>query len=83
MDFKPKKPRVEIQNELFDKYPHDLQMYIDHPDARITLNEFQDFAIERLKGNCIYFCFVNSVEKCSSNLFIRSSTYVGDGYTER
>lgn len=51
MDFKPKKARVEIQNELFEKYPHDLQMYIDHPNAQITLNEFQDFAIERLKGN--------------------------------
>lgn len=58
MDFKAKKPRVEIQNEFLEKYPHDLQMYIDHPDAQITLNEFQDFAIERLKGNfiCSFYC---------------------------
>lgn len=58
MDFKQKKARVEVQNGLCEKYPHDLQMYIDNPDTQITLNEFQDFAIERLKGNLIYFFFI-------------------------
>lgn len=51
MEFRrQKKARVQIDNALSFKYPHDLQLYKNPPDAQITLNEFEELAIERLKG---------------------------------
>lgn len=57
MDF-TKKRRIQVNTELFEKYPHDLQMYTDPPDMQITLVEFEELAIERLRGWC-YFCYLN------------------------
>lgn len=51
MEFrKEKKRKVEIENDLSFMYPHDLQMYTTPPDVQITLHEFEELAIERLKG---------------------------------
>jgi hypothetical protein len=48
-----KRPRIQIDNALSHKYPHDLQMYRNPPDSQITLREFEELAIERLKGELI------------------------------
>ena len=51
MEFaRPKKVRMHVDSALSVKYPHDLQMYKEPPDAQITLNEFEELAVERLKG---------------------------------
>ena len=51
MDFnRPKRARIHIDNALSFRYPHDLHMFREPPDAQITLNEFESLAVERLKG---------------------------------
>lgn len=36
---------------LIELYPHNLQMYYVPPISDISLSEFEDLALERLKGN--------------------------------
>ncbi len=49
MDFKVKK-HVEV-DELSQEYPFDLQMYTYlSDDIEVSLTEFEEYAIERVKG---------------------------------
>lgn len=40
------------------KYVHGLQMYKIPPTDNITLEEFEEFAIDRLKGKLIHVDFI-------------------------
>lgn len=53
MDFKPKKARVEVDGRLSERYHFPLQMYLEAPQVLITLNEFEELAVERLKGKAL------------------------------
>ena len=44
------KPKIEIPKATIDDR---LQMYKIPPTNKISLEEFEDFAIERLKGKCV------------------------------
>jgi len=53
MDFTPrKKTKSSITLKDLEKnpYDHDLQLYREIPDININLDEFEDWAVERLKG---------------------------------
>lgn len=50
MEFKrPRRSHVMV-NTLAETYPFHLQLYRDPPENEITLNQFEEYAIERLKG---------------------------------
>lgn len=52
MDFSRRR-RVKIRPEegvLAELYPHDLQMYSSPPVCEISLTEFEQLAVDRLKG---------------------------------
>ena len=58
MDFRKKKtPRRRNINSEFvkraEQYPHTLQFYTVPPTENISLQEFEDFACERLKGTVL------------------------------
>jgi DNA primase large subunit len=45
------KKAIKISDGIdFSLYPHHLQLYTLPPIENITLQEFEDFAIERLRG---------------------------------
>ena len=51
------RPRRKIDvgvKEDFRKYPHGLQFYTNPPTDTIALQEFGDYAVERLKGSRWY-----------------------------
>lgn len=52
MNFTPsRKTASSIALEKTKKsYEHNLQLYREIPDVNINLDEFEDWAIERLKG---------------------------------
>lgn len=52
MDFTPKRKRFAWKETetVQSKYNHDLQMYKDPPEDNISFEEFQQIAVERLKG---------------------------------
>ena len=43
--------KVSVDSALKQQYPCRMQLYKDPPAAQITLHEFEQYAIERLKGN--------------------------------
>ena len=56
MDFKSKTPRSRRRQLKLEggrneaTYPHSLQFYSQPPTQNISLQEFEDFAIDRLRG---------------------------------
>ena len=54
MQFTPKEARkrtIKLEpGQNLDRYPHSLQFYSVPPTDNISLQEFEDLAIERLKG---------------------------------
>ena len=46
---KPKKIKLELGCNIND-YPHAVQLYGEPPLNCISLQQFEDYAIERLKG---------------------------------
>lgn len=68
MDFTPNtKPLTSEKLGQFDT----LQLYREIPDVRINLDEFEDWAVERLKGKkkIDYFIFVNKNQNTNSHYF--------------
>ena len=54
MDFqkssvKSRKIKLESGRNLTD-YPHTIQLYSEPPQTDISLQQFEDYAVERLKG---------------------------------
>ena len=49
-----------------DRYPHGLQFYTVPPVENISLQDFEDLAVDRLKGT-----FLSSVDEWSSTLEFR------------
>lgn len=43
-----------IKSEVKQKYAHPLQFYSLPPEETISLQEFEEFAVERLKGWCCH-----------------------------
>lgn len=54
MDFS-RRHRTKVKPEeiaLAESYPHELQMYSIPPMGEISLTEFEQLAVDRLKGWC-------------------------------
>jgi hypothetical protein len=49
MNFTPSRKSLGVSDDK-NKYDHDLQLYREIPDLDINLDEFEEWAIERLKG---------------------------------
>ena len=54
--------RGHIKVDTPDLYSHCLQLYRLPPTDTISLEEFEDLAVERLKGWCFFFKHFYSVE---------------------
>lgn len=50
MNFTPSRKNVVLEKLQKTSYDHDLQLYREIPDININLDEFEEWAIERLKG---------------------------------
>ena len=53
MDFGGRLKSRKLQNNadaVDDRYPHRLQLYTTPPSDTISLQEFEELAVERLKG---------------------------------
>lgn len=50
MNFTPSRKTLALENIEQSPYNHDLQLYREVPDININLDEFEEWAIERLKG---------------------------------
>ena len=63
MQFTPKEARKKIiklePGRNADFYPHNLQFYAVPPTDNISLQEFEDLAIERLKGLLTFYLDVD------------------------
>lgn len=63
MNFTPRTKTRSRDNSEKSLYDHDLQLYREIPDIQINLDEFEEWAVERLKGKekiislFIYFIF--------------------------
>lgn len=63
----PKRRHVDHRKQQFvergykeQQYPHRLNFYATPPTADITLEQFEQWAIDRLRGaNTIYACYVD------------------------
>nr|CAD7586715.1 unnamed protein product [Timema genevievae] len=44
-----RKVKIAVSGSLAELYPHDLQLYVTPPTCSISLAEFEEFAMERLK----------------------------------
>lgn len=54
MNFTPNRKSLTTEKTEISSYSHDLQLYRETPDIDINLDEFEEWAIERLKGEKIY-----------------------------
>lgn len=54
MDFRRKKIIKREIGGLAELYPHDLQFYKVPPIGNLSLSEFEQLAMDRLKGYCIF-----------------------------
>lgn len=52
MNFTPNKKNLALEKASCD---HDLQLYREVPDININLDEFEEWAVERLKGKTKYY----------------------------
>lgn len=50
MNFTPSRKLAVTGKQELTPYDHDLQLYREIPDININLDEFEEWAIERLKG---------------------------------
>lgn len=50
MNFTPRTKTRNLENGEKSLYDHDLQLYREIPDLQINLDEFEEWAVERLKG---------------------------------
>jgi hypothetical protein len=53
MDFTRNSRRSNLRKEdieLSSQYPHDLQLYDNIPTSSILIHDFEEVALERLKG---------------------------------
>jgi len=50
MNFTPSRKNLALEKLKKPSYDHDLQLYREIPDININLDEFEEWAIERLKG---------------------------------
>ena len=64
------------RRENANLYPHRLQFYRLPPIDNITLSEFEDFAINRLKGNVVYYVFVKLKVKYSKNQLTHDGSWI-------
>lgn len=55
MNFTPHKKSISLNKHEQFSYDHDLQLYRQIPDMNINLDEFEEWAIERLKGKKISY----------------------------
>lgn len=60
MSFVASRPRRKIyySSKLNTEYGHSLQMYSVPPNETISLQEFEEFALERLKGTPVAPVFI-------------------------
>lgn len=68
MNFTPSRQTLNVEKHEKSTYDHDLQLYREIPDIHINLDEFEEYAIERLKGknNFIF----NSNYSSNTKLFL-------------
>jgi len=50
MNFTPSRKNLALEKLKKVSSDHDLQLYREIPDININLDEFEEWAIERLKG---------------------------------
>lgn len=50
MNFTPSRKNVALEKLKKTSCDHDLQLYREIPDININLDEFEEWAVERLKG---------------------------------
>jgi len=50
MNFTPSRKNVALEKLKKASWDHDLQLYREIPDININLDEFEEWAVERLKG---------------------------------
>lgn len=53
MNFTPSRKSLTTEKSEKSPYSHDLQLYREIPDIDISLDEFEQCAVERLKGEKI------------------------------
>lgn len=71
MDFRRRRIVKTETKVVSDLYPHDLQLYKIPPVGEISLEEFDELAVERLQGNnfgifsvFFNFCVCYSIFDC-------------------
>ena len=68
------KPRLRASNQSNNKtsdelYPHRIQLYSTAPTDNISLQEFEELAVERLKGQLLFPLHKFSELNCKLHLF--------------
>lgn len=76
MNFTPSRKTVVSEKHEKSSYDHDLQLYREIPDYNINLDEFEEWAVERLKGKESY-CFVRTAVNAANLYFVFSFTNIG------
>jgi len=64
MDFARHPRRTNLNKEdieLSSHYPHDLQLYDNIPTSTILIHDFEEIALERLKGMNVIFMLCESL----------------------
>jgi len=61
MNFTPNRKNVALEKLKKASYDHDLQLYREVPDININLDEFEEWAVERLKGKTKYLYIIKII----------------------